>query len=63
MTFLERYGDEALAELLNDVLNEQERRQRRAQVPGQIAAMAAQYVNDGGDPEDIQKAIAPAPVE
>lgn len=45
--------DEQLADHLNAVVNEQERRQRLAMVPGQMAAMTARYVEDGGDKEEL----------
>ncbi|MGC0370765.1 hypothetical protein [Microbacterium sp. SLBN-111] len=53
--------DEQLAEHLNAVLAEQERRQRLAAVPQQLATMAAQYVADGGSREVIIEAVTGAP--
>lgn len=60
--YLQNYGDEALADLLNQVLAEQERRARIARVPAQIAAMATQFVADGGDKTKIEEALAPIEV-
>lgn len=45
--------DEQLAEHLNDVLNEQERRQALAEIPDQIAELTAKYVAGGGQVEDL----------
>lgn len=44
------FTDEALDTLRTDVLNEQERRQRLASTPAQVAALASRYMEDGGDP-------------
>ena len=49
--------DEALASHLDEVLNEQERRARLARAPEQVAAIAAQYVADGGDKAAIIDAL------
>jgi len=53
--------DEQLADHLNAVLAEQERRQRLAAVPGQMAEMAARYVADGGDRGDLIEAVTGPP--
>lgn len=53
--------DEQLAEHLNAVLAEQERRQRLAAMPAQIAEMAARYVADGGDRGDLIEAVSSIP--
>ena len=45
--------DEELAEHLNAVLAEQERRQALATIPDQIADLTAKYVAGGGDPADL----------
>lgn len=45
-------GDELEATRLA-VLAEQERRQRLAEIPQQITALAERYVQDGGDPAAI----------
>lgn len=47
------WSDEALADHLNRILNEQERRQRLATIPATIQALAAQYVDGGGDPSEL----------
>jgi hypothetical protein len=44
---------EELAEHLNAVLAEQERRQALATIPAQIADLTARYVAGGGDPSDL----------
>lgn len=44
-------SDDDLAAHHIDILTEQERRQRLASIPDQIATLAARYINDGGDPE------------
>lgn len=49
--------DQQLAEHLDAVLNEQERRARLARVPEQVAQMTAQYVADGGDKAAIIEAL------
>lgn len=41
-----------------EVQTEQERRQRLASAPLQVADTARRYVEDGGDPADLQAAIA-----
>lgn len=45
--------DEELAEHLNAVLAEQERRQALATIPDQIRDLTAKYVDGGGDPADL----------
>lgn len=40
------------------VLNEQERRTRLAQAPAQIAAIKQRYVEDGGDPADLEQVLS-----
>lgn len=52
--------DEQLADHLNAVLAEQERRQRLAVVPQQIADLTARYVADGGERSTIIDAVATA---
>jgi len=47
-----------LDQLRADVLNEIERRQRLATAPQQVQAIAARYVEDGGNPADLTAAIA-----
>ena len=41
--------DEELAEHLDTVLNEQERRRRLADAPRQLADITSRFVADGGD--------------
>lgn len=60
---IETYSDEKLADLLNAVLNEQERRQRLAQAPGQIAALAQRFLDEGGNPAELVLPTEPTPVE
>ena len=43
-------SDDDLAAHHIDILTEQERRQRLASIPDQIATLAARYLDDGGDP-------------
>lgn len=47
------WSDEKLADHLDRILAEQERRQRLATIPAQITALAAQYVEGGGDPAQL----------
>lgn len=54
---LRELSDQDLATHLDEVLNEQERRARLARAPEQVAAMAAQYVADGGDKAAIIDAL------
>jgi alkanesulfonate monooxygenase SsuD/methylene tetrahydromethanopterin reductase-like flavin-dependent oxidoreductase (luciferase family) len=58
---LRELSDEDLATHLDEVLNEQERRARLARAPEQVAAMAAQYVADGGDKAVLLGALTPEP--
>lgn len=57
---LTQLTDEELADHLNAVLNEQERRARLARAPQQVAQMAAQYVADGGDRAALLEAVSSA---
>jgi hypothetical protein len=58
------WSDEALADHLNRILAEQERRQRIATIPSTIATLAAQYVEGGGDPANLSlEPAAPQPTE
>ena len=52
--------DIELADHLNAVLAEQERRQRLATIPAQIAAMTSAYVDGGGDGADLVAAVTEA---
>lgn len=49
--------NEQLADHLNAVLAEQERRERLANAPRQLADLAARYVADGGDREVLIEAV------
>jgi len=60
MSELANLSDDELSNLLNAVLSEQERRQRMARVPSQIAAMTKQYVEDGGDKSVIMGVLEEA---
>ena len=44
---------EELADHLNAVLAEQERRQALATIPDQIRELTAKYVDGGGDPQNL----------
>lgn len=55
------YDDEKLEAARITILAELERRQRLASAPSEVAAMAARYIQDGGDPADLVAAIPPAP--
>lgn len=46
-------NDEQLAEHLNAVIAEQERRAAVANIPAQIAELTAKYLEGGGDPENL----------
>lgn len=52
-TGLTTLTDEQLAEQLNAILNEQERRQRLATIPATIATLREQYLEGGGDPSQL----------
>ncbi|WP_345473766.1 hypothetical protein QMQ05_05825 [Glutamicibacter ectropisis] len=47
-------NDEELAEHLNQVLAEQERRKALAEIPEQIRELTAKYIAGGGQAEDLQ---------
>lgn len=59
------YDDEKLDAARTAILAEQERRQRLANVPTEVAAMAQRYVEDGGDKAELLTAVenADAPSE
>lgn len=46
---IKQLTDEELDDLRISVLNEKERRQRLADIPQQVKALAAAYESDGGD--------------
>ena len=50
--------DEQLADHLNAVLAEQERRANLARIPTQIADLATRYTAGGGDVETLRDALA-----
>lgn len=50
---LTQYTDEEFEELSQAVLIEGERRRDIANIPGQIEALRARYVEQGGDAEDV----------
>lgn len=47
-------NDEQLAEHLNEVIAEQERRQDLESIPSQIKELTAKFIEGGGDPEDLE---------
>lgn len=49
----EHLDDTQLADHLNAVIAEQERRARLAAVPAQIRDLATRYLEDGGDPSEL----------
>lgn len=56
---LTTYSDVKLEQLRGDVVAELERRQRLADTPAQVAALADRYRVDGGDPADLAAVINP----
>lgn len=50
---------EALTDLRANVAAEQERRDRLAQAPAQVAETARRYTEDGGDVADLIACITP----
>lgn len=54
---LKTLTDDDLAAHLNAVLAEQERRQRLANAPAQVAALATAFIADGGDRAALVEAI------
>lgn len=53
MIDLTSHTDEELSELRSTVGAEQERRERIATIPSQIAALRDRYTADGGNPADL----------
>lgn len=49
--------DEQLSEARTAILVEQERRANLAQIPATIQELANKYAEDGGDREDLLKAV------
>ena len=49
--------DEQLEQHRVDVLTEQERRQRLAQAPTQVAQIARSYIEDGGSVDTLTQAV------
>lgn len=58
MSDFTQYDDAELNQLLNDVINEQERRANVARIPTEMATMQAKFLAGGGDPEVIAAALA-----
>ena len=58
-----QYDDAQLDQLRIQVLTEQERRQRVAQIPQQVADLARQFVDGGGDKQALTEAVDTATVE
>ena len=54
---LKTLTDEQLEQYRVDVLTEQERRQRLASAPAQVAQIATAYVADGGDLTTLTQAM------
>lgn len=54
---LKTLSDEELSNHLNDVINEQERRQRLANTTSQIQALSIQFIEAGGDRAELESAI------
>lgn len=59
---LSKLTDVELSELRISVLNEQERRQRLADIPNQIKQLATTYEQSGGDRAALANELAPEPV-
>lgn len=53
-----QYDDDQLDQLRIQVLTEQERRQRVAQIPQQVADLARQFIDGGGDRDDLVKVVS-----
>ena len=53
-----QYDDDQLDQLRIQVLTEQERRQRVAQIPQQVADLARQFVDGGGERDELVKAVS-----
>ena len=49
--------DEQLDEARTAILTEQERRANLAQIPATISELATKYAEDGGDREELIKAV------
>ena len=58
MSDLTTLTDDEINQNINELLNEQERRQRLALIPTQVADLAQRYTADGGDITVIQQAIS-----
>lgn len=54
---LSTFNDDELDALRRDVLNEQERRAKLAQLPDQLAAMTRDAVKAGVDPEVLRDKV------
>lgn len=53
MTDLTTMTDADLAALRQQVITEQERRDRLATIPQQVADLTARFIADGGNPADL----------
>lgn len=53
-----QYDDDRLDQIRIQILREQERRQRVTQIPQQVADLAKQFVDGGGDRDDLVKAVS-----
>lgn len=53
-----RFDDDQLDALRVDVLTEQERRSNLAAIPGQVSDLSRTYVEGGGDPAVLERAIS-----
>lgn len=57
MDMYRSWSDEALDEHRRAILSEQERRERRDQLPDQLAAMARDAAAAGCDPEELRSRV------
>lgn len=51
---LKSLTDDGLTALAQGVVNEQERRRTRSSIPAQIELLRQKYIEDGGDPSDLE---------
>jgi hypothetical protein len=57
---IENYDDAKLADLLNAVMAEQERRANLARIPSEIEGLRAKFLQGGGNPAVLEAALNPA---
>ena len=50
---LQNLTDEELADVENEIVNEKERRQNLATIPGQVAMLSQRFIDGGGNPDDL----------